>query len=197
MSGKWIKEYGEDPYEMEGKTIGIIGFGSIGGAVAKRLSGFGCRIVFYDPFVHEQLKDVERVSLKTLLTKSDFITIHVKLTEKTRNLIGQEQFRMMKPSAFLINTARSEIVDQDALVHALSASLIKGAALDVFVEEPLPSSNPLLKLPNVTLTPHMAGATQESLSKSPVLLVQNILKYFSGNFDCNIQNASVLVGMHA
>jgi D-3-phosphoglycerate dehydrogenase len=196
-NGRWVKEYGEDPNEMEGKTIGIIGFGSIGHAVARKLSGFGCRIVFYDPFVAEAAAGTEKVPLDRLLSESDFITIHVKLTEETKNLIGRGQFETMKRSAFLINTARSEIVDQNELARALSAGRIRGAALDVFVDEPLPSDSPLLGLANVTLTPHMAGATQESLSKSPLLLVGNILKYLAGDYDCNIQNKSVLEHVRA
>jgi len=195
--GKWVKEYGDDPNEIEGKTVGIIGFGSIGRAVAAKLSGFGCRILVYDPLVTGDLGDVTLVPLETLLKESDFVTVHVKVTEETKNLLGEKQFRMMKPSAYVVNTARSEVVDQRALTQVLAESRIRGAALDVFEAEPLPADSPLLKLPNVTLTPHMAGATQESLSKSPVLLARNVLKYLSGDRDCNIQNKSVLEKAHA
>jgi D-3-phosphoglycerate dehydrogenase len=197
MRGTWTKEYGADPNEIEGKTVGIIGFGAIGRAVAARLSGFGCRIIFYDPFVAEAMKGATPVSLDMLLAESDFVTIHVKVSKDTRHMIGMRELQKMKPSAFFINTARSEIVDEDALAQALSDSRIRGAALDVFVDEPLPTDSPFLKLPNVTLTPHMAGATQESLSKSPILLVRNILKYLSGDRNCNIQNRSVLGTGHA
>jgi D-3-phosphoglycerate dehydrogenase len=196
MAGRWTKEYGGDPNEIEGKTIGIIGFGSIGQAVAGKLSGFGSRIIFYDPFVTGNLKGVTKVPLDALLADSDFITIHVKMTKETKHLIRDAQFRMMKPTGFLINTARSEIVDQDALVRALASSRIRGAALDVFVDEPLPSDSPLLRLPNVTLTPHMAGATQESLMKSPLMLVRNILKYLAGDLNCSLQNRSILDDAH-
>ena len=192
MGGRWTKEYGGDPNEMEGKTIGIVGFGSIGQAVARKLSGFGCRALFYDPFIRQDLNGARKVSLNELLAESDFVTIHVKMTKETRHLVGAAQLELMKPTAFLINTARSEIIDQDALVRALSASRIRGAALDVFVEEPLPADSPLLGLPNVTLTPHMAGATRESLVKSPLMLAQNVLKYLAGDMDCNLQNRSIL-----
>lgn len=197
VRGVWKKDYGEDPREIEGKTVGIIGFGAIGKEVAVKLSGFGCRILFYDPFVKESMKGAEAVDLERLLAESDFVTIHVKLSAETRHLIGERQLEWMKPSAFLINTARSEVVDQEALVSALAASRIKGAALDVFVDEPLPADSALLKLPNVTLTPHMAGSTEEALSKSPVLLVHNILKYLAGDTNCNIQNKGILGPVHA
>jgi D-3-phosphoglycerate dehydrogenase len=196
-NGKWRKEYGDDPNEMEGKTVGIIGFGSIGQAVARKLAGFGCRIVYFDPFVAREMPGTEKVSFDRLLGESDFVTIHVRLTRETRHLIKKDQLEMMKSSAYLINTARSDIIDQDALVGALAAARIRGAALDVFPEEPLPPESPLLKLANVTLTPHMAGATQESLSKSPLLLVANVLKFLGGDTDCNIQNGSVLEHMRA
>jgi D-3-phosphoglycerate dehydrogenase / 2-oxoglutarate reductase len=196
-NGSWIKEYDDDPNEIEGKTIGIIGFGAIGKAVAKKLTGFGCRILYYDPFVQKENEEVAGVSLDTLLADSDFITIHVGLTKETRHLITKDQFDTMKPSAYLINTARAEIIDQDALVNALATSRIRGAALDVFVEEPLLPNSPLLKLANITLTAHLAGATQESLSKSPLLLVRNILRYLGGDPNCNIQNKSILGHSHA
>lgn len=196
MGGRWIKEYGDNPNEIEGKTIGIIGFGSIGQAVARKLSGFGSRLIFYDPFMREDLNGATKVTLDILLAESDFITIHVKMTKETKHLITDRQFEMMKPTGFLINTARSEIVDQDALVRALVSSRIRGAALDVFVDEPLPSDSPLLRLPNVTLTPHLAGATQESLIKSPLMLVRNILKYLAGDMDCSLQNRSILDDAH-
>ena len=197
MNGKWMKDYGDDPNEMEGKTIGIIGFGSIGQAVAAKLSGFGCQIIFYDPLVSQAVNSAKKVTLDTLLSQSDFVTIHVRLGNETKKLMGKTQLALMKPSAFLINTARSEIVDQDALLEALAASRIKGAALDVFVDEPLPPDSPLLRLGNVTLTPHMAGATQESLTKSPLLLARNILRYLSADYDCGLRNKSVLEHTHA
>jgi D-3-phosphoglycerate dehydrogenase len=197
IHGKWLKDYGDDPNELGGKTIGIIGFGSIGRAVAKKLSGFDCKILYHDPFVSDGNHGAEKVPLDRLLRESHFVTIHVRLTKETMHLIGREQIELMKPSAYLINTARSEIVDQDALIKALASSRIRGAALDVFVDEPLPAASPLLTLANVTLTPHMGGSTQESLSRSPLLLVQNILKYLSGDYDCNIQNRSVLEHRHA
>jgi D-3-phosphoglycerate dehydrogenase len=191
MAGRWTKEYGDDPNEIEGKTIGIVGFGSIGQAVARKLTGFGCRIIFYDPYISSDLDGARRVALDELFRESDFVTIHVKMTPETKHMVGEKQLLMMKPTAFLINTARSEIVDQDALVRALRSSTIRGAALDVFVDEPLPPDSPLLRLPNLTLTPHMAGATRESLMKSPLMLVQNVLKYMAGDLDCNLQNRSI------
>jgi D-3-phosphoglycerate dehydrogenase len=197
IHGRWLKAYGDDPNELGGKTVGIIGFGSIGRAVAVRLSGFDCRILFHDPFVSDGAPGAERTPLDRLLGESDFVTVHVRLTPETMHLIGREQIAQMKPSAYLINTARSEIIDQDALIEALAASRIRGAALDVFVDEPLPADSPLLSLANVTLTPHMGGATQESLARSPLMLAQNILKYLGGDHDCNIQNRSVLENRHA
>ena len=186
-SGVWQKKYKCNPMEIEGKVIGLIGFGAIGQTVAHKLSGFGCKINYFDPMVSFQTKDsVKRVSLDELLRKSDFISIHCRLSKETEGLIGEKEFAIMKSSAYLINSARAEIVNQDALYNALKTNQIRGAAIDVFTEEPLPSKHPFRSLDNITMTPHLAGSTPESLEKSPRLLVENICALINGN---NYHNA--------
>jgi D-3-phosphoglycerate dehydrogenase len=152
--------------ELLGKTVGIIGLGRIGSCLARIAQAFGMKIMTYDPYAtRERARDVgaELVDLVTLLKESDYITIHVPLTEETRKLISEKEFRLMKSGAFLINCARGAIVDEEALYVALVEGRIAGAALDVFSNEPPSSTHSLFKLSNVMFTPHTAGATRESL----------------------------------
>jgi D-3-phosphoglycerate dehydrogenase len=178
MDGKWRKAYSCEPCEIEGKNVGLVGFGAIAQTVARKLSSFGCSILFYDPYVDvSPTIPARKVSLEELLQTSDFVSIHCRLTEGTKGLIGAKELSLMRPSAYIINTGRAEIIDSEALYNALRAKRIRGAALDVFCEEPLPEDDPLLALDNVTLTPHLAGSTPESLEKSPVMLVENVLAF--------------------
>ncbi len=154
--GKWASGWGHD---IGGKTLGIVGCGRIGQAVAKRASGFDMRLLGYDVAPHPDAKKlgIEFVSLDQLLAESDFISLHCALTPETRGLIGEAQLRKMKPGAYIINTARGAVMDENALLRALNEKWIAGAALDAFVVEPLPADHPFRTAPNLLLTPHQAS----------------------------------------
>jgi D-3-phosphoglycerate dehydrogenase / 2-oxoglutarate reductase len=146
-------------FRMRGQTLGIIGLGKIGTTVALKAKGLGLRVIAYDPYVYEAVMyshGVEPTDLDRLVRESDFISINAALTDETRGMIGPGQFKKMKPTCYLVNTARGEIIQQPALVEALKGGLIAGAGLDVTVDEPIAADNPLLKLPNVILTGHAA-----------------------------------------
>ncbi|MGB9727357.1 MAG: 2-hydroxyacid dehydrogenase [Nitrososphaeria archaeon] len=169
--------------ELPGKTLGIIGFGRIGRAVAVRAKAFGMRILAYDPYVREdEMKScgVEAADLGRLLMESDFVSLHVRLTKETEHMIGEKELKMMKRTAYLINTSRGKVVDEKALYRALKEKWIAGAALDVVEEEPISPTNPLLELDNVTITPHIAGLTQEVPLKSALIIAEEIMKYVRG-----------------
>ena len=154
--GKWEPKWGSD---IAGKTLGLVGCGRIGQAVAKRAAAFGMRLIAFDPAPHADAEKlgVRFTPLDPLLAESDFVSLHAALTPDTRGLIGEAQLRRMKKSAYLINTSRGAIVDEAALVRALHEGWIAGAALDAFVTEPLPATHPLVSAPNVLITPHQAS----------------------------------------
>ncbi len=154
--GKWEPAWGT---EISGKTLGLVGCGRIGQAVARRAGAFGMRLLAFDPVPHPEAEKlgVRFVTLDELLAESEFVSLHAALTPQTRGLIGEAQLRRMKRSAHLINTSRGAIVDEAALVRALHEGWIAGAALDAFVTEPLPASHPLVSAPNVLITPHQAS----------------------------------------
>ena len=153
-------------YEMYGKTLGIVGLGTIGRKTAKLARAFGMRIVYYDvnrlSEEHAEQIGVRFALLEELLKSSDIVSLHVPLLASTKHMINAERLKMMKPSAYLINTCRGPVVDEPALIEALSNGTIAGAGLDVFDQEPPPSDNPLFGLPNVTLTAHFAGPTWDT-----------------------------------
>jgi phosphoglycerate dehydrogenase-like enzyme len=154
--GEWKTPWGHD---VHGKTLGIIGCGRIGSAMARRASGFNMRLLSYDLCINTEAESlgVQFVSLDTLLAESDFLSLHAALTWQNRGLIDEEQLRRMKPTAYIINTARGALIDEAALLRALHENWIAGAALDAFLVEPLPAAHPLRKAPNVLLTPHLAS----------------------------------------
>ena len=194
--GRWIREYpnsGMIP-DLPGKTAGIVGFGEIGRKVAKRLAGFDLRILVYDPFVKEAPEGVELVDLPTLMAESDFVTVHARLTEETRGLIGADLLSRMKTTAYLINTSRSPLVDEAALYEALAEKRIAGAALDVFDQEPPGREYPLVKLENVTVTPHMAGGSNDAFFNCPKLLAAEFRKLLGGGEPRSVANRQVLEG---
>lgn len=165
--------------ELSGATLGIVGYGKIGQAVARRAAGFGLRILCSN---RSSITDtaVAQVDLDDLLRESDIVTLHVPLTDETRQLIGVRQFQLMKPSAFLINTARGAIVDQPALVEALHSGAIAGAGLDVAAVEPVPPDDPLLTAPNCVLLPHIGSATLVTRSRMAAMAVDNCLAGLRG-----------------
>jgi glyoxylate reductase len=159
-------------HDLHGATVGIIGFGRIGQAVARRLEGFDCEIL--------RTSRSSGVELGELLERSDFVTVHTPLTEETRGLIGTEALRRMKPSAYLVNTARGPIVDSDALRAALAQGEIAGAALDVTDPEPLPPDHPLLGAPNLVVIPHLGSATHATRERMADMAVENLLAGLAG-----------------
>lgn len=181
-NGSWIREYpnsGRIP-DLPGKTVGIVGLGEIGRKVAQRLAGFEMEIVAYDPFVEAPPEGIRLVTLEQLMSVSDFVTIHARHTPQTDKLIGAKLIARMKSDAYLINTSRSAIVDEQALYEALRDGRIAGAALDVFDSEPPGSDYPLVQLSNVTITPHMAGGSNDAFLNSPKRLAAEMIKLWEG-----------------
>lgn len=169
--------------DLDGATLGIVGFGKIGQAVARRAHGFGLRLLYSDPSRHPELEDAlgaQRVPLEQLLGVSDFVSLHVPLTPETRSLIDSQALKRMKPSAYLINTARGPVIEQAALVEALQKGWIAGAALDVTDPEPLPPSHPLYSAPNCLITPHIGSATTNTRRRMAELAAENLLAGLSG-----------------
>jgi D-3-phosphoglycerate dehydrogenase len=169
--------------ELYGKTLGLIGAGRIGAAVARRAKAFGMKVVAYDPYLtaeRAESLDIELGTLDGVLERADVISLHVPLTDATRNLLGAPQLRRMKPNAFLVNAARGGVVDEVALHRALTEGWIAGAALDVFAEEPPGHDHPLRSLTNVVLTPHLGAATieaQENVAIEIAAAVRSALLY--------------------
>lgn len=172
---------------IEGKTLGIIGFGRIGSRVGRYAKSFGMNILTYDPYINKSLaKKIggKITMLDDLLKKSDIIVLHAYLSPKTKNMITQEAFLKMKPSVFLINTARGEMINEEDLLSALNKKKIAGAALDVFIEEPLSPSSKLLKYAkahdNLLLTPHIAASTKESVREAATEIVHKVKEFLIG-----------------
>ena len=166
-SGRWPRAMLSQGREIAGKTLGLVGFGSIGQVTAAKARALGLRVVAFDPGIGAgdpawSRLGVERLELDPLLAASDIVSLHVPLVDATRGLLGTERLGRMKKGAVLVNTARGGIVDEAALARALHEGHLGGAALDVFVEEPLPAGGPLADAPNLILTPHIAGVTAES-----------------------------------
>jgi len=178
--------------DVAGATLGLIGFGRIGRAVAKRASGFDMRILFHDPYGQpDPFIPATRVDLETLLRESDFVSVHTPLTDDTRHLIDQQALDLMKPSAILVNTARGPIVDQEALHDALAAKRIAAAALDVTDPEPLPMDSPLLELDNLLVVPHIASASRKTREKMSLMAAENLIAGLKGERLPNCANPEV------
>ncbi|WP_456321704.1 D-2-hydroxyacid dehydrogenase, partial [Palaeococcus sp. (in: euryarchaeotes)] len=168
--GVWAKKQCMG-FELDGKTLGIVGFGRIGYNIAKIAKAMGMNLLLYDPYPNfERAKEVggKFVELEELLKESDVVTLHVPLLDSTYHLINEERLKLMKPTAILINAARGPIIDTNALVKALREGWIAGAGLDVFEEEPLPAGHELTKLDNVVLTPHIGASTVEAQMRAGV-----------------------------
>lgn len=182
-------------YDVHGKTLGIVGLGRIGSAVARRAKGFNMKVLYYDIVRREDLEEkfgIEFVELDELLKRSDFVSIHTPLTPQTRGLIGERELRLMKPTAILINTARGPVVDEKALIKALKEGWIAAAGLDVFEKEPLPPDSPLIELENVVLTPHIASASHETRGKMAEYAAEGIVKVLRGEMPENLYNKDVV-----
>jgi len=177
--GGWPRIVG---FQFNGKVLGIIGLGQIGKRVAKRASGFDMKVLAYDILKDEDFAQkwgITYLPMEELLAKSDFLSIHIPLTPTTHRLIKEKELRLMKKDSFLVNISRGDIVDEEALYHALKEGRIKGAALDVFSSEP-PKESPLLKLSNVITTPHMGGYTLDALKEIGMICVRGIVDVLEG-----------------
>jgi D-3-phosphoglycerate dehydrogenase / 2-oxoglutarate reductase len=188
--------YDRAPRELMGQTIGLIGFGHIGSMMPAFLKPFGMRILAYDPYVDDMVfteKGAERVKdLVGLLSESDIVSLHARVTSETIGFIGEEQFKQMKIGAYFINTARGPMVDYDALYRALTNGHLAGAGLETFAVEPPPPNLPLLKLENVTLTPHIAGCSRETVDRAAEMVSMDIARWYSGQTPINCYNPIVL-----
>ncbi|MHC1785183.1 MAG: 2-hydroxyacid dehydrogenase [Anaerolineaceae bacterium] len=184
-SGVW-RPWGPDVltgYDVYGATLGIVGLGRIGQAVARRAKGFKIRVLYSSahrkPEVEKEL-GIEYVPLKELLPVVDFLSLHTALTPETRRLIGREELALMKPTAILVNTARGGVVDSEALEWALSQGIIAGAGLDVYDPEPIQSDNPLLKMKNVVILPHIGSASKNTRHRMAEMTVENLVAGLQG-----------------
>ena len=169
-------------FELYGKKLGIAGYGAIGREVAVRAKALGMEILAYDPYMPAEVieKDgAKAVDLDTMLSQSDMVSIHLPVLESTKAMVNKDWFTKMKPTAYLINTARAAVIDQKDFVEALQNKEIAGAAIDVYWEEPVPANHPLLSMRNVLCTPHMAGLTTDVDNWSGEMMSQEVLAYLN------------------
>jgi D-3-phosphoglycerate dehydrogenase len=194
VGGGWGGPPGGAPARLTGQYLGIIGLGNIGRAVATRAQALGLNVLAYDPYLSPERAAALGVSLSSLdqlLRQSDYVSVHCPLTAETRHLIGAQQLALMQPSAYLINMARGPIVDQAALVQALAAGQIQGAAVDVLEQEPPAPDEALLKLPNVLFTPHTASWSAESMVQLRRGTAQNVVRVLAGESPRAVVNPRV------
>jgi glyoxylate reductase len=199
--GEWIVAWGPKlllGVDVFNATLGIIGMGRIGSAVARRAAGFSMKVMYYSRSENDQTRSVEklvgakRAEMETLLRESDIISIHVPLTEETTGLIGSKELTMMKKGSVLVNTSRGAVVDEDALYEALKIGSIRAAGLDVFREEPTAQNNPLLSLPNVVVAPHIGSASISARVRMAQMCADNLIAGLGGERPPNIVNPEVL-----
>ncbi len=200
--GRW--ESPVEPYlkmrgvELEGKTLGIVGLGAIGKTVARLGRALGMRVAAYDPYAALPTSPADEEDavavldgLDLLLQAADFLSIHVPLSEETRGLIDRRRLETMKPGSYIINTAAYPVIDEVALVESLESGHIAGAALDVYQAHPVPPTNPLLKLDNVILTPHIGGATEGTVERQSWMMVEDIQRFLQGHRPLHLVNEEV------
>jgi phosphoglycerate dehydrogenase-like enzyme len=193
--GRWDRQAAVLGGELRGRTLGIVGLGHSGRELVRLVAPFQMRVIAFSPHAEPALASdlgVQLVSLDELLAASDFISLHARLTTQTRLMIGQAQFELMKPTAYLVNVARGELVDQAALVDCLRRRRIAGAALDVFEVEPLPADDPLARLDNVILTPHWAASTSDVWRATGEAMARGMLRAARGEVPENVVNPEVL-----
>lgn len=189
--GCWYRPVGVGLY---GKTLGIVGLGNIGRKVARRAQAFGLNVIAYDLNSNVAMMNklnIRHVELGKLFRTADIVSLHIPATEKTFNLIDKSTLQQMKPTSYLINTARGELIDEDALYHALKNKVVAGAALDVFNQEPYSSVSPLSSLENIVLSPHNGAETQEAIDNGAMMIAQAILDYIAGVKPANLLNPEV------
>jgi len=198
-AGKWstwepLLLAGQDLHDA---TLGLIGLGRIGTAVARRAKGFQMRIIYHDIVRRRDLEEslgIDYLEFDEVLRTADFISVHVPLSDQTRHLIGREQFKLMKPTAVFVNTSRGPIVDQQALADALASHQIYAAGIDVFEREPVPPDDRLLRLDNVIVAPHIASASIPTRTKMAVIAAQNLVAVLQGRTPPHAVNPEVLKG---
>lgn len=182
--GREFYHYANTGPELCELTVGIVGYGDIGTRVARLLQPFGCGILIYDPFKEltpeEKAAGFEKADLDDLMARADVVTLHPRVTPETRGMISRQRIAMMKPGGYIVNTTRGQVLDYDALYDALVSGQLRGAALDTFEPEPPPADWPLLKLPNVTLSPHIAGASRHSAIKAATMIAGDIALILDG-----------------
>lgn len=183
-NGEWVRSrlfcfFSRPTYELEGKTIGIFGYGAIGSRVAEIAKAFHMRVIACTRSKKEA-DGVEFVDFDTLLSQSDYITVHCPLTEATQKLFDKQVFLKMKKGAYFINTARGGVIDENALTEALNSGHLSGAAIDVLTSEPMPSDCPLLNAPNITITPHIAWAPLETRKRLLSIVASNVENFING-----------------
>lgn len=187
--GNWWQKY--IGTQIEGKTIGLVGFGQIAQKLAKYLQGFSCNIIAYDKYFDQSTAkklSVEYSTINQIFEKSDYVSIHVPLTHETTDLINYKLISSMKPSAYLINTSRGGVVNEKDLVMALQENKVAGAGLDVLKKEPVERDNPLLQMDNVIISPHIAAITKETFKAAGICAAENIITIFKGKTPPNILN---------
>jgi len=190
-SNQWDFHLGIPIYRIQGKTLGLIGSGRIGLEVAKKISAFGVRVIAFDPYLQKGPEGIQLMDFDTVLRESDFISIHCPLNESTRHLMGEQAFKKMAKKPILINTSRGPIVDEKALAQALAEGRVSGAGLDVLEKEPPDPENPLLKMENVILSPHVGFYSVESISELKRRTAENVSAVLTGKWPRSVVNQEV------
>ncbi len=197
MQGEWVQVemFSLGVFELQDKTWGVVGCGRIGREVIKRILPFGAKIQYYDKFRLDEAKEQELnityIPFDKLLRTSDIISLHLPLTEETKHLLDEKRLSLIKPHAIVINVARGELIDEVALSHKLKQKAIAGAAVDVFSQEPISKDNPLLSCPNIILTPHVAGATNEARGRIIKKAIENVVRVLEGHKPLDVVNGVV------
>jgi D-3-phosphoglycerate dehydrogenase / 2-oxoglutarate reductase len=181
--GEWRSDlyaYDECGIELDGSTVGLVGYGAIGQRVARVMLAFGAHVLVADPYVDQAPEGIELVELDELLRRSEVVSLHARLTDQTRGMIGAEQLAVMPRGAVLVNTARGGLLDYDATVDALESGQLGAAAFDVFPAEPVPAGSRLLTAPNVVMTPHLAGATRQTALRAGSIAAEAVAAFLAG-----------------
>ncbi|NHN33425.1 C-terminal binding protein [Paenibacillus agricola] len=192
--GVWEYKKAIPIYRLRGQILGMVGFGKISQNLSAKAKAFGLKLIAYDPFISQEVAskyEVEMVDLDILCQTADFISVHAPLTKATKGLIGSAQFSSMKPEAIIINTSRGPLINEQSLITALQTSQIAGAALDVLEHEPIDPGNPLLKMEQVILNPHVAWYSEESERELKGKIAQNVVDVLSGLFPVYLANPKV------
>jgi D-3-phosphoglycerate dehydrogenase len=191
-SNQWDFRQGRPIHRIRNKTLGLIGCGRIGREVARKMSAFGVRVIAYDPYIGDTGRSIAFVDLDTVLKESDFISIHCPLNESTRHLLGRREFQKMQRKPFVINVARGSVIEEEELIQALNEGWISGAGLDVLEKEPPDPHNPLLKMENVILSPHVAFYSEESIGELKRRAAEGVSAVLLGEWPRVVVNKEVI-----